>query len=1721
MTVSERWLNPFWFPSETKVRFGLVLLAAGCLSLFAARRGLEILDYHFLAWIWLALVLFLPTIWRLASRSLHRLRRQLTLTPIEPVSPVLAKAVTALANDPWLDLNSPPQVWLTPYDISPISFGLGGHKHIFLPQFLLDHYRPSERGVSAELEAILRHELAHIKNGDLSLKELADVAFRAASETLVLWLLPLTFWSALWGGTGSVISAWEVLYLVLALLGSFYLYRTALRWRELYADVRVTLGMGTGKPLVQGLTTVDQVLAAVRHLEGALPDWVPSGIGLIATDVWWRIPDRWWPFAYRPVRLQALFRSHPTTAEREVALSNPDQLFQAADRGLVFLSGFLPVLVVGLFFGFLPKEALNEVLLTNLNYLWPELSRLVAEGQAEIDFLRGGISPLLATGISSTILMDSLQAAIRLPLALWVLTQVLVGPVVRNRGRSALEVSIWFVVGVLTAQTISLETLRLLLRPEESGYTAILLGYLQALIGTLTLAVMVFFYVFALRGLLRRYPSPPQFRRWLKWTSALFIGIVAWESLGAVPLGTTVEILPFIAAPKVVKWLLILTTVAWLGLTTWRRCPACHQRLTIKDEKDISSPHRCGRCDYPLYSGWAEARPGDVTKRQVAHWLKRASGSQKDETVTIGLRRIGRQAGLKVDSLREVIVQIAPAWANRLQTHRLPNIGRVIVRWVRAKIRGIWVELFPPRPIAESVRPRSLVVITILQGVIGVGMVFSCSANFLVPGIRALITLDKPEGLYIIEPEPSAIRLMGVGELLTGLFLLAMLGFLIHLLIRGTWERRSWAYAVNLTLAGFLCATIVLSIVGLPLLLYLRHPTTKRQFRIRQNIAIPLVPHLLSALYIMIGLVLIYTLVYWITQLLPLLDPATYARYHSDWFETYSRIGNFGLSAWVQSKNGILKSLTWGIAFFLLAHGAKHRQSWAYLIGIWLTIIASLNPILWLLTIPFLRLLLKPEVRWFYGIKWRRPLAVDLVSSFFLFVGFSNINSFIFVSTTAIIGGFLFPSVQNELLESPISATFFLSDVGAGSLGTLILGLASLFLAWGNLNSKRWAYIPTLGILLVQLLITIGGLVVIWNKLPLLITSAGILNWLDPTTWISLSFYVLSILVPLPAIVAMFRPQVRHYFFGSIAERPLIIELATTLYLAFGLIGLTLLSLVTISTATALTTGGWLLEGQFSAMTKDEIDLWASGILSFLNLGDFVVIPSFILAAAIWQGRPWAYRASLKVITLATASVVLTPIALPLMIALSRPAIQRLYLKQDKTEAHPLIDRIVFLHYLNLALWSIMAVVMLIFGIISVSSPTRAQGLIWPSETTTQEIFWSGVLQFYRLPLLIGAIALTAITVRGIKKRRPWAYLTGMGLATYGLIGIHSSIGLDLAAILINLIIAASALSLLITMMLHPVRHYFSSDLTRMPPATISWAVILWLLPFQWAIVAITGSAGVIIAQFTYRPGGEPLDSVTLFANYIAYAIFVALSLLAGVFGIGLARGLWSGQRWPYLFTLTMLGLVCLAIVPAVIALPLLVALWRPNSKAYFAGSKERPLVVEGLSLAYVGVVWLCLVIAVGSIPIGETRDVTLFSNLEFFLVTPMPWQTADIVRVGGGLGGALGSALLAIAIWRGRPWAQRVTIGLCVLGSLTIVGAPIGILMIIALLQRKTRRFFQADKRAKHFACPRCGKPASSGAYFCDNCGSKLGHTCLTCGTNLPVRAAFCPNCREEINKQ
>jgi Zn-dependent protease with chaperone function len=546
-SAHERWLNPFWFPSETIARFRLVLLAATCLTLFTVRRGLEAMGNSPWAWVWLVIVLCL-TIWRLTGQSIRLLRHRLSLLPAEVLSPALAQAVARLTQDHWFSLDFPPQVWVTPRDISPFSFGLGHRKHIVLPQFLLDYYKPDERDISAELKAILGHEVAHIKNGDLRLKGLADIVFYAARDSLILWLLPTALWSALGSRGEPVASAGMALYLALALLGSFYLYRTALRWRELYADTRVTLSQRTGKSLQAGLATVNEILRHLLGTDKALARLSLPGLGVTAGGSWLRTVGRWTRTIPYLAWSKAPFRAYPTEEERTAALADPNRLFRTLDIPLVLLCGFLPTFVVGLAAGLLPRVAVETSLQVSLGYILPRWAKLVAEGQAEAYALLASVHPALVETVATPLVM-ALESTVAIALALYLLAAVLGVHLVycRQGVTASLKISGVFVGGMLLAQFAQPTMLGLLLTGAGSARAAVGSGLAQSLVGILSLGLAVSLYLYLSGRLLQRYPTPAVFLTRLRRVTGLFIAVFVLESLVALPLTTTLDMLPTIA----------------------------------------------------------------------------------------------------------------------------------------------------------------------------------------------------------------------------------------------------------------------------------------------------------------------------------------------------------------------------------------------------------------------------------------------------------------------------------------------------------------------------------------------------------------------------------------------------------------------------------------------------------------------------------------------------------------------------------------------------------------------------------------------------------------------------------------------------------------------------------------------------------------------------------------------------------------------------------------------------------------------------------------------------------------------------------------------------------------------------------------------------------------------------------------------------------------------
>jgi Zn-dependent protease with chaperone function len=222
---------------------------------------------------------------------------------------------------------APPGLEVRPGLAQGHAFGLPGR------EVLLLHGGPKEleSAWGDSLRVIAFHELGHIANGDAQEREKARA----------VWLAFL----ALLGGTVFLLGpfiglrpAGRIAGIFMATIAVLWMIRVGLiRIRELYADWRVA-AWGAGAAL-------EKTLALPEREAGW---WERSGW-------WWRAWERWgerswWRGAGRVGEgvwrgWRRLWRAHPPARERREALRDPSRLF-AITADLPFLTGYLLALIV-------------------------------------------------------------------------------------------------------------------------------------------------------------------------------------------------------------------------------------------------------------------------------------------------------------------------------------------------------------------------------------------------------------------------------------------------------------------------------------------------------------------------------------------------------------------------------------------------------------------------------------------------------------------------------------------------------------------------------------------------------------------------------------------------------------------------------------------------------------------------------------------------------------------------------------------------------------------------------------------------------------------------------------------------------------------------------------------------------------------------------------------------------------------------------------------------------------------------------------------------------------------------------------------------------------------------------------------------------------------------------------------------------------------------------
>lgn len=193
----------------------------------------------------------------------------------------------------------PPLLIIPSASVIALSAGWGRHCAIALSEGALEHFSPEETA------AVLAHEIAHIRAGDLKLLRLADTAghLTHALSAATLILLAVFLPDMLAAEASPNLAA--IGLLALSPVGCDLLRLRLSRTREFAADAEAARLCGTPSGLVSALARLERRYDALS----------PSG--------WWQ-----------------LIRTHPTTRERIARLQDLAQPLPFHPQRLVFRPGF-------------------------------------------------------------------------------------------------------------------------------------------------------------------------------------------------------------------------------------------------------------------------------------------------------------------------------------------------------------------------------------------------------------------------------------------------------------------------------------------------------------------------------------------------------------------------------------------------------------------------------------------------------------------------------------------------------------------------------------------------------------------------------------------------------------------------------------------------------------------------------------------------------------------------------------------------------------------------------------------------------------------------------------------------------------------------------------------------------------------------------------------------------------------------------------------------------------------------------------------------------------------------------------------------------------------------------------------------------------------------------------------------------------------------------------
>ena len=272
-------LNPFIFPSETDLRFLLLVMAmAGSIFILvdalASRFFRQNLVATFLFDLIITIGLFVWTYYQASHEATHRIEEScwklFRLKVKEEENPSESKSLHQMENCieltllklPGLNSESFQLVWdeISPSSQSPsgVAFGFGQNHYVCLRQGLHDAFLTQYK----IFQGVLLHEFAHIVNRDLS-KTLFSIVlgrcFFPIAVTIVLLLNSYLVWATLidWRDGASLTEEWVgaklflgINFRVILLLAFIEVARSSiLRVREYYADARARQWLGTTAPL--------------------------------------------------------------------------------------------------------------------------------------------------------------------------------------------------------------------------------------------------------------------------------------------------------------------------------------------------------------------------------------------------------------------------------------------------------------------------------------------------------------------------------------------------------------------------------------------------------------------------------------------------------------------------------------------------------------------------------------------------------------------------------------------------------------------------------------------------------------------------------------------------------------------------------------------------------------------------------------------------------------------------------------------------------------------------------------------------------------------------------------------------------------------------------------------------------------------------------------------------------------------------------------------------------------------------------------------------------------------------------------------------------------------------------------------------------------------------------------------------------------------------------